>query len=44
MGEVYKSHETRLDRIVALKTLRAHLADQPELKERFEREAETVNS
>src|ERR1700693_4377377 len=39
MGEVYKAHDTRLDRIVALKTLRAHLADQPELKERFERGA-----
>src|SRR5512140_4044222 len=44
MGEVYKARDTRLDRIVALKTLRAHLADQPELKERFEREARTVAS
>ena len=45
MGDVYKAHDTRLDRIVALKTLRAHLAaDQPEVKERFEREARTVAS
>ena len=36
MGEVYKAHDTRLDRIVALKTWRAQLADNPELKERFE--------
>ena len=43
-GEVYKAHDTRPDRVVALKTLRAHLADQPELKEHFEREARTVAS
>jgi eukaryotic-like serine/threonine-protein kinase len=44
MGEVYKARDTRLDRIVAIKVLAAHLADQPELRERFEREARTVAS
>jgi len=42
MGEVYKARDTRLDRIVAIKILPAHLADRPELCERFEREARTI--
>ena len=42
MGEVYKARDTRLDRLVAIKTLPAHLADRPELRERFKREAHTV--
>jgi serine/threonine-protein kinase len=44
MGEVYKARDTRLDRIVAIKVLPAHLADRTELRERFEREAKTVAS
>ncbi len=44
MGEVYKSRDTRLDRIVAIKVLPAHLADRAELRERFEREARTIAS
>ena len=44
MGEVYKARDTRLDRIVALKVLHAHLADRPELRERFRREAKTIAS
>jgi len=44
MGEVYRARDTRLDRIVAIKVLPAHLADNPELRERFEREARTIAS
>src|ERR1700686_2470878 len=44
MGEVYKARDTRLDRIVAIKVLPTHLADRPELRERFEREARTIAS
>jgi eukaryotic-like serine/threonine-protein kinase len=42
MGEVYRARDTRLDRIVAIKVLPAHLADRAELRERFEREAKTI--
>jgi len=42
MGEVYKARDTRLERVVAIKVLPAHLADKPELRERFEREAKTI--
>ena len=44
MGEVYKARDTRLDRIVAIKVLPAHLSDRPDLRERFEREAKTSSS
>lgn len=44
MGEVYEARDTRLDRSVAIKVLPTHLSDQPELKERFEREARAVSS
>ena len=44
MGEVYKARDTRLDRVVAIKILPAHLADRAELRERFEREARTIAS
>ncbi len=44
MGEVYKARDTRLDRTVAIKVLPSHLADKPQLRERFEREARTVSS
>ncbi len=39
MGEVYKARDTRLDRTVAIKVLPEHLAESPERKARFEREA-----
>jgi eukaryotic-like serine/threonine-protein kinase len=44
MGEVYRARDTRLERIVAIKILPDHLADQAELRERFDREARTVAS
>jgi eukaryotic-like serine/threonine-protein kinase len=44
MGEVYRARDARLDRIVAIKVLPVHLADNPELRERFEREARTIGS
>ncbi len=44
MGEVYRARDTRLDRIVAIKVLPAHLADRSELRERFELEARTIAS
>jgi Tol biopolymer transport system component/predicted Ser/Thr protein kinase len=44
MGEVYKARDTRLDRTVAIKVLPAHLADQGEVRERFEREAKAIAS
>jgi Tol biopolymer transport system component len=44
MGEVYKARDSRLDRIVAIKVLPAHLADRAELRERFEREARAIAS
>jgi eukaryotic-like serine/threonine-protein kinase len=44
MGEVYRARDTRLDRIVAIKVLPSHLADKPELRERFDREARTIAS
>jgi serine/threonine protein kinase len=39
MGEVYRAKDTRLERVVAIKILREHLADNPERRARFEREA-----
>ena len=42
MGEVYKATDTRLSRTVALKVLPPHFADDPDMKQRFEREAQTI--
>ena len=42
MGEVYKATDTRLDRTVAVKVLPEQVAADPDLKQRFEREARTV--
>ena len=44
MGEVYRARDTRLDRTVAVKILSAHAIDQPDRKERFEREARAVSA
>lgn len=44
MGEVYRARDTRLERIVAIKILPAHLSGDSELKARFEREARAVSA
>ena len=44
MGEVFKAHDTRLDRMVAIKVLPAILADNAALRSRFEREAKAISS
>jgi serine/threonine protein kinase len=38
MSRVYRAHDTRLDRPVALKVLGSHLANDPAFRARFERE------
>src|SRR5512142_257579 len=43
MGEVYKAKDTRLDRDVAVKVLPAHLSDNVEFRQRFEREAKAIS-
>src|SRR5262245_66591408 len=42
MGQVYLAKDTRLDREVALKVMMGSIADDKELKDRFEREAKAV--
>ena len=44
MGEVYLARDERLDRDVALKVLPEHLAEDPQRRERFEREGRAVSS
>jgi len=44
MGEVYKGRDTRLNRFVAIKVLSERVANDIELKHRFEREAQTLAS
>jgi hypothetical protein len=43
MGEVYKAVDTRLDRPVAIKTLRGDLTSHPSRLERFRREARAIS-
>jgi Tol biopolymer transport system component len=42
MGEVYKATDTRLNRTVAVKVLPAHFSHDHEMKQRFDREAQTI--
>ena len=44
MGEVYRAKDTRLDRTVAIKILPEHLSSNPQVRERFEREARAISS
>ena len=43
MGEVYRAHDSRLDREVAIKVLPGHLWTDASLKQRLEREAKAVS-
>jgi ABC-type amino acid transport substrate-binding protein/predicted Ser/Thr protein kinase len=42
MGEVYRAYDTRTDRIVALKVLPPHLADDTTFQQRFRRESQAA--
>jgi serine/threonine-protein kinase len=44
MGEVYKAHDTRLDRTVAIKVLPSEVSTDQERRTRFEREARAIAS
>jgi len=44
MGEVYRAHDPRLKRDVALKLLPAELASEPERLERFQQEAQSLGA
>ena len=44
MSVVCTAHDPRLDRTVAIKVLPEHVASDPDLKQRFEREAKTISS
>src|SRR5262245_28108003 len=42
MGQVFSARDTRLDRIVAIKVLPDHISNRPDVKTRFEREAQVL--
>src|SRR5689334_11599696 len=44
MGEVYRARDTRLDRTVAIKVLPSEFASDPQLRDRFDREARAISS
>ena len=44
MGSVYEARDERLDRTVAIKILPPHLSSNPQLRERFDREAKAISS
>jgi Tol biopolymer transport system component len=43
MGDVYAARDTRLNRMVAIKVLRDHVAYDPGRRQRFEREARVIS-
>ena len=43
MGEVYRAKDTRLDRLVAIKTIRSSSSASPRQLERFKREARAIS-
>ncbi len=44
MGEVYKARDSRLDRMVAIKFLRAEVAGRADRRARFDKEARAISS
>ena len=44
MGEVYRARDPRLDRWVAIKLIRAELAQRGDLRHRFQREARAISA
>src|SRR5215210_8878078 len=42
MGDVYRARDLRLARDVAIKVMAAHIASDPEMRQRFETEARAV--
>ncbi|MFE3188104.1 serine/threonine-protein kinase [Nocardia sp. NPDC059240] len=42
MGQVFEAYDTHTDRVVALKVLPEHSADNPEFRERFRRESRSA--
>ncbi len=44
MGEVYRARDTRLERTVAIKVLPSQLSQNPDVRQRFEREAKAISA